>query len=75
MRKLRISYSKEADTLYIRLNDRKVETSDEVSDDVILDFDKDGNVVGIEILNASKKLNINELTILGIERVIVEHAG
>jgi len=72
---MRISYSKEADALYIRLSEKRIESSDEVADDVILDFDEDGNVVGIEILNASKKLSISELTVSDIEKVVVEHAG
>ena len=72
---MKISYSKEADALYIRLNDKRIENSDEISEDVILDFDANGNVVGIEVLNASEKFDVEELTIEAIKRVTVEHVG
>jgi len=72
---MKISYSKEADALYIRLNDKRIENSDEISEDVILDFDVNGNVVGIEVLHASEKFDVEELTIEAIKRVTVEHVG
>lgn len=48
-------YDPEADALSIRWGDAEYEESDEV-DGVILDYDKDGNVIGVEVLDASKKI-------------------
>lgn len=48
-------YDKESDIIYIRLTDQKVAESDEDQGGVIIDYDSDGNVVGMEILNASTR--------------------
>ncbi len=51
-----IKYDKEADALYIKLSEGKVAESDEEKPGVILDYDVDGNILGIEVLDASKKM-------------------
>ncbi|NDC41317.1 MAG: DUF2283 domain-containing protein [Chitinophagia bacterium] len=53
---MKVKYDKEADALYIVLSDNKITESDEERPGVILDYDETGAVVGIEILNASKKV-------------------
>jgi len=50
-----IKYDKEIDVIYIRLSDNKIIESNEDKQGIILDYDGAGNIVGIEILNASKK--------------------
>lgn len=52
-----IKYDKDMDVIYIRLTDGKVTESDEDKPGIILDFDISGNIVGIEVLNASEKIN------------------
>lgn len=52
-----IKYDKDVDVIYIRLTDAVVAESDEDKPGVILDYDDAGNLVGIEVLNASKKIN------------------
>ncbi|MBD2308581.1 DUF2283 domain-containing protein [Chroococcidiopsis sp. FACHB-1243] len=49
-------YDKETDALAIRWSDIAISDSDEVEPGVILDYDADGNVVGVEILEASRKI-------------------
>lgn len=49
-------YDLEVDVLRINWSDAEIEESDSVSPGVILDYDSTGNVIGIEILNASKKI-------------------
>ncbi|MEM1985986.1 MAG: DUF2283 domain-containing protein [Nitrososphaeria archaeon] len=46
----RVRYKPDADALYIRIRDGKVADSDEVSDRIIVDYNENGNVLGIEIL-------------------------
>jgi len=53
---MKIKYDKQTDILYIQLNNNAVSESGEDNKGVILDYDNDNNVVGIEILNASLKL-------------------
>jgi uncharacterized protein YuzE len=73
---MKIEYSKDVDALYITLNDSDVEESDEVTEDIIMDYDKDGNVVGIEILWVSEKADISQILIRSFdkEKVTVESA-
>ena len=51
---MKVKYDKEVDILYITLSEEKVKESDEHKPGVILDFDAEGNIVGLEILDASK---------------------
>ena len=53
---MKVKYDKEVDILYIKLSDAPVIESDEDKPGVILDYAADGNIVGIEILNASVKM-------------------
>ncbi len=52
---MKIKYDKDVDVIYLNLSDHEVAESDEDKPGIILDYDKDGNIVGIEILDASKK--------------------
>jgi len=69
---MRIRYSKEADALYIRLRETEIGNSDEINQDMIVDYDHDGNVVAIEILDASEKTDIRQLIIQAFEEVMLE---
>ena len=51
---MKVKYDKETDILYIKLSDLKIDESDEDKKGVILDYSIDGQLVGIEVLNASK---------------------
>ena len=53
---MKVTYDPEVDVLTILLNDSPVEESDEDKPGLILDYDRSGNVVGLEILNASKRV-------------------
>lgn len=53
--KMKIKYDQEVDVLILRLSDEKISESDEPRKGIILDFDKYGNIVKIEILDASKR--------------------
>ena len=53
---MKVKYDQEVDVLRIELSNRPVEESDEEKPGIILDYDKEGNVVSIEILNASKRM-------------------
>ncbi|MGD0459389.1 MAG: DUF2283 domain-containing protein [Terriglobia bacterium] len=53
---MKVTYDPEVDVLRILLSDAPIEESDEDKPGVILDYDKDGNIVGLEILEASKRI-------------------
>jgi uncharacterized protein YuzE len=54
---VKVTYDAEVDILRILLSDAPIEESDEDKPGVILDYDKDGNIVGLEILDASKRVS------------------
>lgn len=57
-----ISYDRVADALYIRFSSEKIKESDEIADGVILDYNENGKIIGIEILNYSKRnIDLNKL--------------
>ncbi|MQL51629.1 DUF2283 domain-containing protein [Desulfofundulus thermobenzoicus] len=60
---MRLRYDPEADALYIRFKEGKIEETDEVSPGVLLDLDANGNPLGLEILYASIKLGKPPLTV------------
>jgi uncharacterized protein YuzE len=49
-------YDPDADALYVRFSEAEIIESEEVSNGVILDFDAEGRIVAIEVLDASKHL-------------------
>jgi uncharacterized protein YuzE len=53
---VKVTYDPEVDVLRILLSDAPIAESDEDKPGVILDYDNDGNVVGLEILQASKRI-------------------
>ncbi|HKR61015.1 MAG TPA: DUF2283 domain-containing protein [Pyrinomonadaceae bacterium] len=58
---MRINYYAETDSLYIDLSSKPSVDSREVSEGIVLDYDAEGNLVGIDIDQASTKLEIKEL--------------
>ncbi|MEW6042387.1 MAG: DUF2283 domain-containing protein [Elusimicrobiota bacterium] len=58
---MKINYYPDTDSLYIDLSSKLSSDSREVSEGVILDYDSEGNIVGIDIDNATKKLELKEL--------------
>jgi len=61
---MKITYDPQVDILRIVLRDIPVEESDEHKPGVILDYDDEGNVIGLEVLNASLRVeNLREYTI------------
>jgi uncharacterized protein YuzE len=58
---MRINYYAETDSLYIDLSSKPSVDSREVSEGIVLDYDADGNLAGIDIDQASTRLDIKEL--------------
>ena len=54
---MKITYDPEVDVLNIILSSAKIAESDEEKPGIIIDYDKDGNIVGFEVLNASRRVD------------------
>lgn len=72
---MRMHYSQDADAIYIRLKEDRVHNTDEVTEDIIMDYDDKGNVIGIEILSASEKVDVHELLVQSFDKVMVDNAA
>ncbi len=54
---MKVKYDKEMDILYISLSPESVKESDESKPGIIIDYSEKGSIVGIEILDASQKID------------------
>ena len=52
---MRVRVDHAADAVYLNLTDRPIKDSAEVADGIVVDFDNEGRIVGVEILDASKR--------------------
>ncbi|MGR0482757.1 MAG: DUF2283 domain-containing protein [Candidatus Electronema sp. V4] len=59
---MRVRVDKESDALYFRLDDKRIVESEEVRPGVILDFDENGSVIGVEFLGISARASKEELS-------------
>ena len=60
---MKINYYPETDSLDIDLSEKSSVESREISEGVVLDYDAEGNLVGIDIDNASSKVQLKELSL------------
>lgn len=56
---MKINYDADTDSLYIDFSDSPSVDSEEVREGVVLDFDEDGNITGVDIQHASTKLDLS----------------
>jgi uncharacterized protein YuzE len=64
---MKLKVDRESDALYFRLDDTEIVESEEVQPGVILDFDAQGQVVGIEMLHISARVASEQLKTLQFE--------
>ncbi|MBI3914359.1 MAG: DUF2283 domain-containing protein [Chloroflexi bacterium] len=64
---MRLRIDKENDALYLRLDESAIVESEEVQPGVILDFNSNGQVVGIEILALSTRTQPEKLSVFHLE--------
>lgn len=72
---MKLAYYAETDSLYIDLSEHASAESREISEGVVLDYDAEGNLVGIDIDNASRKVQLERLTLTGLRGEIERRAG
>jgi uncharacterized protein YuzE len=60
---MKLNYFPETDSLYIDLSERPSTDSRAISDGIVLDYDAAGNLVGIDIDNASTKVDLDRLVL------------
>ena len=63
---MKLSYFEDTDTLYIEFKESHIAETKDLDENTILDVDKNGNVVSITVEHASKRADIEHLTLSGI---------
>lgn len=58
---MKLDYYKDTDSLYIDLSSRPSVDSREISEGIVLDYDAEGNLAGIDIDNASQKVDLRKV--------------
>ena len=69
---MRIEYDPEADALYIQIREAHPDDNIDIEEGVTVDVDEDGHIVGVEILDASKRLSASDLTNITIQKLPLE---
>jgi uncharacterized protein YuzE len=72
---MKLNYHPDTDSLYIDLSEQPSAESREVSAGIVLDYDTDGNLVGIDIDNASRKVQLQHLVLTRLDASIERIAG
>ncbi len=60
---MKLNYYPETDSLYIDLSYKTSTESVEISEGIVIDYDKDGHITGIDIDNASHKIDLKEIVL------------
>ena len=58
---MKLNYYPETDSLYIDLSSKPSKESQEISEGIVIDYNEDGHITGIDIDNASHKIDLNEI--------------
>lgn len=67
---MEISYDQDADAMYIKLREGEVDKTKEIDDNTILDYDKQGNVIGVELLFVKERMPSASLSKITFENVV-----
>jgi len=72
---MKLNYHPSTDSLYIDLSEQTSVESREISEGVVLDYDAQGNLVGIDIDNASSKIDLRKLIVSKLPGPVETSAG
>jgi uncharacterized protein YuzE len=72
---MKLAYYSDTDSLYIDLSEHPSAESREISEGVVRDYDAAGNLVGIDIDNASRKVQLQHLVLTGLSGEIERRAS
>jgi len=72
---MKIEYDKEADALYIQLREAFVDDNIDIEEGITIDVDEKRHIIGIEILDASKKLSLKDMVNISIENLPLEQVA
>lgn len=71
---MKIEYDREVDALYIRIQKKEVSQTKEVAEGINLDIDKDGKIIGLEIIGAAERYSLKDIFNISTENLVLEKA-
>jgi len=69
---MKIEYDQEVDALYIRIQEKEIYKTKELEEGINLDFDKEGKMIGLEIIGAIERYNQKDIFNIATENLILE---
>ena len=66
---MKIRIDKDADAMYIELSDAPFSKNQKIDSSTIVDLDNKGNIIGIEVLNVSKRISKDFLSTVSVENI------
>lgn len=72
---MKIHYYSETDSLYIDLSSKPSTDSQEIRDGIVIDFDKEGHITGVDIQNASSTLDLTSFEMTSLPTGITKIAS
>jgi uncharacterized protein YuzE len=70
---MKIEYDPEVDALYVRLQEKFVAKTVEVDEGVNIDFDDQGKLIGLEILDATERYTLSDIFNISTENLFQEN--
>ena len=71
---MKITYDPEADALYIELRDARPSDSMDIEEGVTAELDDQGHIIGLEVLDASKRMTLEDLANVSFENLLLVSA-
>jgi len=71
---MKITYDPEADALYIELRDARPSDSMDIEESVTVELDDQGHIIGLEVLDASKRMTLEDLANVSFENLLLVSA-
>ncbi|MBI5193462.1 MAG: DUF2283 domain-containing protein [Nitrospirae bacterium] len=68
---MKIEYDREVDALYIRIQEKKVSHTKEIEEGINIDLDEERKVIGLEIIGATERYNMEDMFNLSTENLIL----
>lgn len=69
---MKITFDKEADAMYIEFSTEEFATNKKIDDETIIDLDKNGKMIGIELLNVKERMPKDFLSNIQVENFLSE---
>ena len=69
---MKIEYDKKADAVYIYLQEKEAAKTIELSETVKVDLDKEGKLIGVEVLNATQRYSLSDIFNISTENLILD---